>query len=191
MSEYIRWLNLIKEKSTPEWLTESQRNSAKGLEHLWKSERCGVLVGDAGVGKSFIGRLLSQSEGGLYAAGLAELTASDCEGKYIVLDLGASGVYTRALRLVMEEMNMGRLLVLTRQLPRDLVRTVRLELTERDVQQFRHNMVAHGVIEAFCTEPTGCDLAEDLRREALGRASRSSVDGAFEHRDGLDHSRDE
>jgi len=191
MSEYIRWLNLIKAKSSLEWLTDSQRKSEKELEYVWNTERCAVLVGEAGAGKSFIGRLLSQSSGGLYVSGLSALTEYHCDGKYIVLDLGGDGVYTRGLRLLIEEMNMGRLLVLTRHMPRDTVRTVWLQLSEHDVQQFRHNMVEYGVLEAFCTEPRGVDLAEDLRREALSRASRSAAGVALEDHDDSSHSKDE
>lgn len=184
MSEYTRWLNLIKEKSTLDWLTESQHTVEKELERVWSNERCGVMVGEAGAGKSFVGRLLVQSAGGLYVADLNALAGPDCNGKYVVLDLGADGVYSRSLRLMMEERDMSRLLVLTRHLPRDLVRTVRLQLTERDVQQFRHNLVAYGVLGAFCTEPQGVDLAEDLRREAIERAVRSNATGTLERYDG-------
>ena len=186
MSEYTRWLNLIKQKSTAKWLTDSQQSVEKELEHVWNNERCCVMVGDAGAGKSFIGWLLSKSAGGIYVSGFSALAGLDCDGKYVVLDLGADGAYTRGLRLMMEEMMMSRLLVLTRHRPRDLVRTVQLQLTERDVQQFRHNLVAYGVLEAFCTEPQGVDLAEDLRREAVERASSSHSETMYGHQDSHD-----
>jgi len=180
MSEYVHWLNLIKERANAKWLTDSQRKSVDELEAVWTIERCAVLLGDAGTGKSFIGRLISQSTNGLYVSGLSAVAECDCSGKCVVLDLGCDEVYTRGLRLMIEEKGMGRLLVLTRHEPRDLVRTVKLHLTEHDVQQFRHNMFAYDILEAFCTEPAGIDLAEDLRREAINRASPLTVSPTHE-----------
>lgn len=176
MSEYVHWLNLIKEKANVGWLTDSQRKSMEDLQAAWTTERCVVLLGDAGTGKSFIGRLISQTMGGPYISGLAVLAECDCSDRCVVLDLGSEGVYSRGLRLTIEEKGMSRLLVLTRHEPRDLVRTVRLHLTEHDVQQFRHNMFTFGILDAFCTEPTGTDLAENLRREAIHRASPLMAD---------------
>jgi hypothetical protein len=172
MSAYVGWINIIKTQATTEWLTDSQKLAVNELEQAWIAEKCVVLRGDAGCGKSFIGRLLAGSLGGVYIAGTDVLARPECDGRDVVLDMGSDGAYSRGMRLVIDEMGARRLVVLTRRVPRDLVRTVNLQLSEHDVKQFRHMLSSHGVIEAFCTEPTGVDLGEYLRREAVARAAQ-------------------
>lgn len=170
MSEYVRWLNLIKLQATEEWLTTSQAAVVSELERAWRTEKCVALRGDSGSGKSFIGRLLSQRQNGIYTSSIDGLVRAEFGDKNVVLDLGPEGEYSRAMRLIVESAGARHLVVLTRHLPRDLVCVVDLQLTPHDVQQVRHTLSTKGIIEGFSTEPSGVDLSEDLRLEALARS---------------------
>lgn len=163
MSLYIQWLNLIKERSTSEWLTHNQREVYERLLKDFHSHAFVNIFGPSGSGKTFLARILAKEEGYLYVQDLEEVGE---EGLQVVLD---NASYDRMLRVTRRIGNMGRVTLLTRQPVREAMPRLELTLDDRDVRQFMQNLHDHCDIVFLKTMPEDHDLGKLLRDELVAR----------------------
>lgn len=167
MSEYVRWLNLIKTQATPDWLTDSQRRVYDDLLARWQTSPFVCLCGPAGSGKTFIARLLAAHAGIPFAQAVSEIPEG---ANQAVLD---GPEYSRALRPQVQQRGLRRVIIVLRQPPADPMPRAELTLTERDVGQFRGTLTRHHVITHFTLTAEGLDLGRILRQEAIEQGGRS------------------
>ncbi len=164
MSLYVDWLNQIKLRCDHDWLTDAQKVVYDNLLGKWKASTFICLLGPAGSGKSFIGRLLVRTGDYTYVSSLRDATP----GGQVVVDGEA---YSRLMRPAAHMLGLTRVVVAMRQPPADAMPTAEIVLTYRDVDQFQHNLTKHGIIPSFRTPVSGTDLAAILRAEAIERGS--------------------
>lgn len=168
MSLYVEWINAIKSRATPDWLTYGQRAAYDALLHQWPHARLLCLRGPKGSGKSFIARLLAHQEGFFYAQTLDEIPEGTPR---VVLD------DTDYYRLLNEEMSwrgVSQLVITSERQPSDPIPGPTIRLATRDVNEFRARLVAEGVLSVFRRRAEGTDLGAMLRAEAV---ERSQSDG--------------
>lgn len=163
MSLYIRWMNLIKEKATAEWLTDSQRAAYDQILNQWATSAFINLKGPPGCGKSFVARLLAQEHGYTY---VHDLQTASVNIKNVVVD---DAEYTRLMRATAQIMSIGRVIVVTRSSVKDPMPRAEIQLTDRDVRQFLHNLFKYCDIQFVASDPRGTDLAQIIRAEVIAR----------------------
>lgn len=168
MSLYVEWVNQIKARATPEWLTAGQREAYENLLQRWPAEQIVCLVGPPGSGKSFIARLLVRERGYVYVTSLQELQELEPGPRQVVVD---GSEYNRLIRPAAMQLGLKRVVVAQRRLPKDPIPGVEIQLTERDVNQFQHNLTYHGILSSFLTHAKGTDLGQILRAEAVERGN--------------------
>jgi len=164
VSLFVRWINQIKEKCTSEWLTDAQQEVYRKVLGLWKHERYMCVYGATGCGKSFIARLLHKENGFYYTNDLKEVPTGTPK---VVLD----GVeYNRLMLMERTKLGINTLLILCRKRPRDVMPSMELVLTERDVRQFIHRLRENNIITEFRASIEGqLDLNRILCEEAMKR----------------------
>jgi ABC-type cobalamin/Fe3+-siderophores transport system ATPase subunit len=163
MSLYVQWINLIKEKATLEWLTDSQRATYDRILSQWLGAPFVNLCGPPGCGKSFIARLLSKYEGYIYTQDLQTVEHGVANA---VLD---NAQYTRTMRPTVSLIEIGRVILVTRRRVSDPMSVAEIDLTEKDVRQFLHNLYTQCGISFTATKPEGTDLARILRAEVIAK----------------------
>jgi len=163
MSLYVTWINLIKEKADETWLTDSQRGVYECILSHWKSSPFINLYGPSGGGKTFIARLLAKKHGYAYTHALEESPKGAAQ---VILD---NAQYTRMLRPLARELDLGRVLLITRSTVPEAMPKVSLELNDKDVRQFQAALSNHCDIVFTQTIPEGRDLAEIIRKEVIAR----------------------
>lgn len=163
MSLYVQWMNLIKEKATSAWLTDGQRAAYDPIVSQWATSPFINLCGPPGYGKSFVARLLVKEHGYVYTHDL-QSTPPNMEN--VVVD---DAEYTRLMRATAQVLGIGRVIVVTQTPVKDPMPRATIQLTERDVRQFLHNLYAHCGIEFVASSPTGTNLAQMLRAEVIAR----------------------
>lgn len=166
ISLYVEWINQIKASADEDWLTDVQRRAFEMLKNQWSNARFIGVHGSSGVGKTFIGWMLARYLGFVHCQAIDEVPAGS---EQVVID---GQEYSRIMRLTATELRVGRVVVLSRRPPRDVMPTVEISLTERDVKQFQRNLIVNGVLQSFITDVTGTDLSEILRKEAIARGER-------------------
>lgn len=165
MSLYVMWINLIKERATETWLTPSQRQVYDALLTRWQAHPFVNLHGPSGSGKTFLARLLARQHGYAYSQHLSEAPRS---APQVILD---DADYSRALRPLALEMNLGRVVLITERPLREAMPRIELKLEMRDVYQFCANLSERCGITLTHTVPEGVDLGEILRREVIARGA--------------------
>jgi len=137
MSKYIELINQIKEKSTSDWLTHSQRDIFSQLSSRYQTHKVINLYGSEGVGKTFVSWICHKELNFLHTMDISDVRNVNT----VVLDnFGNSRSQARSLRPLMKQNGIGRVIVLTRQrVPDDIVH-LELELDEDDVKEFCHNL---------------------------------------------------
>jgi len=163
MSLYVQWMNLIKEKATPAWLTDGQRAAYDPIVSQWATSPFINLCGPPGCGKSFVARLLAKEHGYVYTH---DLQSTPPKTENVVVD---DAEYTRLMRATAQVLGIGRVIVVTQTPVRDPMPRAVIQLTERDVRQFLHNLYAHCGIEFVASSPAGTNLAQMLRAEVIAR----------------------
>lgn len=163
MSLYVTWINLIKEKADETWLTDSQREVYESILARWKSNLFINLHGPSGSGKTFIVRLLAKKHGYVYTHDLVEAPRG---AEQVVLD---NAQYTRILRPLVRDLELGRVLLVTRGAVSEAMPKAALELTDKDVRQFQATLSKHCGIVFTQTIPQGQDFGEIIRREVIAR----------------------
>jgi ABC-type cobalamin/Fe3+-siderophores transport system ATPase subunit len=169
VSIYVEWLNLIKLKADYEWLTDAQRKAFTDIIERWPAEVFVCLYGPSGCGKSFIARLLAKDYGFVYTSELKEVKP---DSQNVVVD---GEEYTRLMRATAQYLGLKRVVVLTRQPPRDPMPRTQITLDEHDVKQFQHNLTKYGVIQSSKTDAEGIDLGQILRAEAIKRGEANDA----------------
>lgn len=167
MSLYTHWLNLIKERAEESWLTPHQSQVYARLLGSLSSYSFVNVCGPRGAGKSFIGRLLAKEHGYAFTFDLEQAPNGAAQ---VVLD---DAVYSRRMRPLYRERDLGRVILMTEQPVREAMARLELQLDESDVRQFRKNLSACCGIDLIATQPTGADLGEILRQEAIERGRRN------------------
>lgn len=168
MSLYVRWLNLIKERSTSGWLTEGQRRAFDKVLTQWQAAPFVNLFGPEGCGKSFIARLLAKEHNYFYTR---DLEATPHGAPNVVVDDAA---YTRLMRPTAQLLDLGRVILVTKRAISDPMPRAEIRLTERDVRQFLHNLYTHCGISFTHTMPTGMDLGRIIRHEVVAKGGRDA-----------------
>lgn len=163
MSLYVIWINLIKEKATESWLTDSQRKVYDALIEHWGSHPFVNLYGALGSGKSFIARILAKERNYRFVQDLAQAPQGTAQ---VVLD---DAVYSRSLRPLARDLNLGRVVLITEMPIRDAMPKVSLELSAHDVRQFCANITERCGFALINTMPEGVNLNEILLREIIAR----------------------
>jgi ABC-type cobalamin/Fe3+-siderophores transport system ATPase subunit len=137
MSQYIDIINNIKEKSTSDWLTHSQREVYTQISVRYQTHKVINLYGSDGVGKTFIRWICCKELNFPQATDISDLKNVDT----VILDnFQPSRSQSRALRPLMQQNNIERIIVLTRQkIPDDIIH-IELDLDIDDVREFRHNL---------------------------------------------------
>ncbi len=163
MSLYTHWLNLIKERAEESWLTPHQSQVYVRILEGLSSHPFVNVCGPRGAGKSFIARLLAKERG----YGLAfDLEQAPDGAENVVLDDSA---YRRPMRPLSRAKGLGRVILMTEQPIREAMPRVVLQLDESDVRQFLRNLSMCCGIDLIVTQPSGTDLGEILRHEAIER----------------------
>lgn len=163
MSLYVQWMNLIKEKMTAGWLTAAQRAAYDPIVNQWATSAFINLCGPPGCGKSFVARLLAKEHNYVYTH---DLQTAPPNAKNVVVD---DAEYTRLMRATAQILGIGRVIVVTQTPVKDPMPRAAIQLTERDVRQFLHNLYAHCGIEFVASNPIGTNLAQMLRAEVIAR----------------------
>jgi len=163
MSLYVQWMNLIKEKSTPDWLTDAQREAYEKITKQWQAAPFVNLYGPAGCGKSFVARILVKEYGYAYTH---DLQAVQPDTSNVIVD---DAEYTRLMRPTARLLRLDRVILLTRRPVADPMPRAETHLAERDVNQFLHNLFEHCSITFVASEPKGTDLAQIIRAEVVAR----------------------
>lgn len=163
MSLYVRWMNLIKEKATSDWLTDGQRSAYDRILNQWGASAFINLCGPPGCGKSFVARLLAKEHGYVY---VHDLQSAPCNAENVVVD---NAEYTRLMRATAQALGIRRVIVVTQNPVRDPMPRAEIQLVERDVRQFLHNLYTYCGIEFIATDPVGTNLAQILRAEVIAR----------------------
>ena len=163
MSLYVQWMNLIKEKATSAWLTDGQRAAYDPIISQWATSAFINLCGPPGCGKSFVARLLVKEHGYVYTH---DLQSTPPNTENVVVD---DAEYTRLMRATAQVLGIGRVIVVTQTPVKDPMPRAAIQLTERDVRQFLHNLYTHCGIEFVSSNPTGTNLAQMLRAEVIAR----------------------
>ncbi len=163
MSLYVQWQNLIKEKSCSDWLTDGQRQAYLRVLDGWAAHPFVNLYGPVGCGKSFVSRLLAKEHGYLYLHDLQ--TAPDGSSNVIVDDVE----YSRLMRATAQLRYLGRVILVTRRPTTDPMPRAEIRLSERDLNQFLHNLYAYCNVSFVHTNPEGTDLGKIIRDEAIAR----------------------
>lgn len=166
MSRYVEWINLIKERADDTWLTHSQREVYEQIVSRWQSAPFVNLHGPPGAGKTFIARVLAKQHGYAYTEDLGQ--APQSAGQVILDD----AQYTRSLRLIRKELELGRVVLVTRAPVSEAMPRAALSLDDKDVRQFQATLSNRCNIAFTQTLPDGRDLGEMIRREVieLGRS---------------------
>jgi energy-coupling factor transporter ATP-binding protein EcfA2 len=163
MSLYVRWTNLIKEQADETWLTDQQRTVYQKLLDNWQTQPFVNLHGPPGAGKTFLARLLARYH---HYAYVQDLSQAPQGAAHVVLD---DANYTRLLRPLARERQLGRVILITRQPIQEAMPKIGLILQERDVQQFCVNLHDRCGIVLIQTVAEGKDLADILRKELVAR----------------------
>jgi hypothetical protein len=163
MSLYIQWMNLIKEKATAEWLTDAQRAAHDKITQQWQAAPFVNLWGVPGCGKSFIARLLVKEHNYTYTYDLQSVPPDTAN---VLVD---DAQYTRLMRPVVRLLRLRRVILLTRRPVADPMPRAEIRLTEKDVNQFLHNLFEYCSISFVASEPNGTDLAQIIRAEVVAR----------------------
>jgi len=163
MSLYVQWMNLIKEKATSAWLTESQRAVYEQIINQWATARFINLCGPPGCGKSFLARILASEQGYVYTHDLQ--TAPQGTANVIVDD----AKYSRLMRATAQILGLGRVILVTETPVKDPMPRAEIRLTEKDVRQFLHNLYTHCGIQFTASDPGGTDLFQIVRAEVIAR----------------------
>lgn len=163
MSLYVTWINLIKEKAEEAWLTDSQREVYELILSRWKASPFVNLYGPSGSGKTFIARLLAKKRGYAYTH---DLEHAPKDAAQVILD---NVQYTRMMRPAARELNLGRVLLVTRRAVPEAMPQVNLELNDKDIRQFQATLYSQCDIVFTQTVPEGHDLGQIIRKEAIAR----------------------
>ena len=169
MSLYVQWMNLIKEKATSAWLTDSQRVAYDQITKRWAAVSFVNLHGPPGCGKSFLARILVREQGYTYTYDLQ--TAPQGATNVVVDDAD----YVRMMRAIAQILSIGRVVLITQAPVKDPMPRAEIHLANRDVGQFMHNLYAHCGIQFTASDPQGTDLAQIIRAEVIARGG-SDVD---------------
>ena len=172
MSLYVEWMNLIKERADDTWLTHSQRDVYDQILSRWQAADFVNLCGPPGAGKSFIARLLAKAHGYSYAHDLADAPPSSAN---VVLD---DAQYTRILRLVRKDLQLGRVVLLTQAPILEAMPRAELSLDDKDVRECLATLSNHCGIVFTATIPEGHDLSEIMRREVIKRGESNVYRGS-------------
>jgi len=172
MSLFVEWMNLIKERADESWLTDHQREVYDQLLARWQAHAFVNLYGPPGAGKTFIARLLAKHHGYRYARDLQEAPEG---APQVILDDAA---YTRLLRPLARERQLGRVVLVTRQPVQETMPKARLVLESRDVRQACKAWAEHCGISLLKTIPEGEDLWAILRNELIARGEENVNQGA-------------
>ena len=154
---------VIKEKETEAWLTDGQRAAYDPIISQWATSMFINLCGPPGCGKSFVARLLAAEHNYAYTH---DLLSTPPNTENVVVD---DAEYTRLMRATAQVLGIGRVIVVTRTPVRDPMPRAVIQLNERDVRQFMHNLYAHGGIEFVASSPSGINLAQMLQAEVIAR----------------------
>lgn len=163
MSLYVQWINLIKERATPDWLTDSQRVAYEKILRQWHGAPFVNLCGPAGCGKSFVARILVKEQDYIYTH---DLQTAPQGAANVILD---DAEYTRLMRPTAQLLNLGRVILVTRTPVHDPMPRADIRLVERDVGQFLHNLYTHCGISFVASDPKGTDLSQIIRAEVIAR----------------------
>lgn len=163
MSQYIKWLNLIKTQATSAWLTENQRPAFERIVKKWQSHPFVCLHGAAGCGKSFVARLLHKEHDYVYVSDLNDAPANSDQ---VVLDGQA---YDRNLRTIAQLKHLRRVVVVSRTAPKEDMPKANITLTQKDVNAFYGVLHRNDIINAFYEELNTTNLEQILKNEALKR----------------------
>lgn len=163
MSLYVQWMNLIKERATVAWLTESQRVIYDQIVNQWGAARFVNLVGPVGSGKTFLAWILVKEQAYVYEH---DLRAAPPNTQQVIVD---DAEYTRLMRSTAQALSLGRVILITETPVKDPMPRAELRLTEHDVHQALHNLYANCSIQFTASDPKGTDLARIIRTEVIAR----------------------
>lgn len=166
MSLYVRWTNLIKEKSDKGWLTDSQREIYNELIEKWRTHLFINLYGPPGRGKTFIARLLAKEKGYLYTQDLHQVPENT---KQVVLD---NVEYSRFMRAVVRARNIDQVIIISNRPIKEAMPRTKLELDQKDIRQFQACLSDYCGITFTETIPKGRNLAEIIHREVIERGEK-------------------
>lgn len=161
MSLYVEWLNKIKEQSTVEWLTHSQRRVYDSIINDYLGLPFVNLYGSQGVGKSFLARILSKEHGYFYTQNLETIEPNL---KHVIVD---NVTYSRLLRPIIQIKNIERIIFITTKPIYDPMPFLELSLDDKDLRQFLHNLYEYCNIEIVATQPDGTDFSKVIRDELI------------------------
>lgn len=139
MSLYINILNKIKEKSSLEWLTDSQKEIFnKCKEFLIPPNKIINIFGREGTGKTFVGWILNKENIGVYIPSIKEIISKQ---KVLIIDnCDYSRKFIRRLRNTLRLKRINHAILITRHRAEDDIPAFQLELTEDDIKIFKHNL---------------------------------------------------
>lgn len=163
MSLYVEWINQIKMMSDESWLTENQKDVYQAVLTRWQAHPFVNLIGPAGSGKTFIARILAKNHGYVHTHKIEDAPE---QSQQVIVD---NADYSRSMRLMARVNGLDRVILITQVPIREAMPSVRLELTEKDVQHFIVNLSEHCHIQFTETKPQGVNLAEILRKEVIQR----------------------
>lgn len=161
MSLYTEWLNEIKTSAEPSWLTHNQSIAYENIVKKWQSHPFICLYGAAGCGKSFIARLLCKYHD--YTYSYSNLNETPANSRHVVLD---DANYSRNLRAVAQTLGLGRVLLLMRQAPREVMPSWEIRLTHEDVDAFISVLHRHKILTSLEQEYATTNLDNILQQEA-------------------------
>ncbi len=163
MSLYIKWINLIKERSSASWLTHSQKTIYDSILTKWQNAPFVNLYGPTGSGKTFIAWQLVKEMNYFYCSNIDEISDNTDQ---IILD----GIqYSRALRTSARSKSLGRIIMITQIKINEAMPNIDLELDEKDIIEFKRNLADFCEILFLNSIPEGNDLGLMLRNEIVAR----------------------
>ena len=139
VSEYTTIVELMREKSSEAWLTDSQREVWTQLHKFMEPPYYVVnIYGATGAGKTFLGWLLQKAGPAVHIEANALSWQSLQDHSLVVLDgYDSSRRSVRSLRSQLQLQNIGQAIIITRQKAQDDIPCLHLGVTERDVQIVR------------------------------------------------------
>ena len=95
-----------------------------------------------------------------------EISKVDNDSKNVLVD---GEKYTRLMRDVAKLKGIKRMIILLRKPPQDRMPKAEIEITEKDIRQFQHNLTTNGIIGSFLKDPDSTDFSKIIRIESIYR----------------------
>lgn len=165
MSQYIEWLNRIKESASSEWLTHNQVEIYTQVIKQFSDSPFINITGPRGSGKTFIARILAKENGFHYTQDLSQIAT---EYKKVIVD---HITYTRMIRALKISKEIEQLILVTSKAVDDPMPVLKLSIDQEDLFKFKRNIYRCLSLE-FLSENPISDFETILINEAKIRGEK-------------------